>query len=100
MDEESSRPLIRQAVEAGISSLTEPMCRSTGRTEEIVGRARSDFGNREGLVIASKVQGRVHEGPNGTVLSRKAIMVEVQPSRSRRGMDPAWTSSRYTAGIH
>jgi aryl-alcohol dehydrogenase-like predicted oxidoreductase len=39
------------------------------------------------LVIATKVHGRMHDGPNGAGLSRKAIMAEVDASLSRLGTD-------------
>jgi 1-deoxyxylulose-5-phosphate synthase len=87
LDEESSRPLIRQAVEAGINFFDTANVYSAGSSEEIVGRALSDFGRRDELVIATKVHGRMHEGPNGAGLSRKAIMAEVDASLTRLGTD-------------
>jgi aryl-alcohol dehydrogenase-like predicted oxidoreductase len=87
LDEESSRPLIRQAVEAGINFFDTANVYSAGSSEEIVGRALSDFSRRDELVIATKVQGRMYEGPNGAGLSRKAIMAEVDASLSRLGTD-------------
>src|SRR5215207_918532 len=87
LDEESSRPLIRQAVEAGINFFDTANVYSAGTSEEIVGRALRDFGRRDELVIATKVHGRMHDGPNGAGLSRKAIMAEVDASLSRLGAD-------------
>jgi 1-deoxyxylulose-5-phosphate synthase len=87
LDEESSRPLIRQAVEAGINFFDTANVYSAGSSEEIVGRALSDVGRRDEFVIATKVHGRMHEGPNGAGLSRKAIMAEVDASLSRLGTD-------------
>jgi 1-deoxyxylulose-5-phosphate synthase len=87
LDEESSRPLIRQAVETGINFFDTANVYSAGSSEEIVGRALSDFGRRNELVIATKVHGRMHEGPNGAGLSRKAIMAEVDASLTRLGTD-------------
>jgi aryl-alcohol dehydrogenase-like predicted oxidoreductase len=55
LDEESSRPLIRQAVEAGINFFDTVKVYSAGTSEEIVGRALRDFGRRDELVIATKV---------------------------------------------
>ena len=83
LDEESSRPLIRQAVEAGINFFDTANVYSAGSSEEIVGRALKDFGRRDGFVIATKVHGRMHDGPNGEGLSRKAIMAEVDASLLR-----------------
>ena len=87
LDEESSRPLIGQAVEAGINFFDTANVYSAGSSEEIVGRALSDIGRRDEFVIATKVHGRMHEGPNGAGLSRKAIMAEVDASLSRLGTD-------------
>jgi 1-deoxyxylulose-5-phosphate synthase len=87
LDEESSRPLIRQAIEAGINFFDTANVYTAGSSEEIVGRALSDFGRRDELVIATKVHGRMHQGPNGAGLSRKAIMAEVDASLSRLGTD-------------
>jgi 1-deoxyxylulose-5-phosphate synthase len=60
---------------------------SAGSSEEIVGRALKEFGRRDELVIATKVHGRTHEGPNGAGLSRKAIMAQVDASLSRLSTD-------------
>ena len=87
LDEESSRPLIRQAVEAGINFFDTANVYSAGTSEEIVGRALRDFGRRDELVIATKVHGRMHDGPNGAGLSRKAFMAEVDASLARLGAD-------------
>ena len=87
LDEEGSRPLIRQALEAGINFFDTANVYSTGTSEEIVGRALRDFGRRDELVIATKVHGRMHDGPNGAGLSRKSIMAEVDASLSRLGTD-------------
>ena len=85
--EEASRPLIRRAVESGINFFDTANVYSAGSSEEIVGRALKDFGRRDELVIATKVHGRMHNGPNGGGLSRKAILGEVEASLSRLGTD-------------
>ena len=87
LDEDASRPLIRQAIEAGITTFDTANVYSAGSSEEIVGRALKDFGRREELVIATKVHGRMHDGPNGAGLSRKAIMTEIDASLARLGTD-------------
>ena len=87
LDEESSRPLIRQALEAGINFFDTANAYSAGTSEEIVGRALRDFGPRDELGIATKVYSRMHDGPNGAGLSRKAIMAEVDASLSRLGTE-------------
>jgi len=87
LGEEASRPLIRRAVESGINFFDTANVYSAGSSEEIVGRALKDFGRRDELVIATKVHGRMHDGPNGGGLSRKAILGEVEASLSRLGTD-------------
>ncbi|WP_405975512.1 aldo/keto reductase [Streptomyces sp. NBC_00988] len=87
LDEEASRPLIRQALEAGINFLDTANVYSDGTSEEITGRALKDFARRDEVVLATKVHGRMHDGPNGSGLSRKAIMTEIDHSLERLGTD-------------
>jgi 1-deoxyxylulose-5-phosphate synthase len=87
LDEEASRPLIRRAVEAGITFFDTANVYSDGSSEEIVGRALGEMTRREEVVIATKVHGRMRPGPNGAGLSRKAIMTEVDASLTRLGTD-------------
>jgi aryl-alcohol dehydrogenase-like predicted oxidoreductase len=87
LDEEEARPFIRRAVEAGINFFDTANVYSDGTSEEIVGRALRDFARREEIVLATKVHGRMHEGPNGAGLSRKAIMTEIENSLRRLGTD-------------
>jgi aryl-alcohol dehydrogenase-like predicted oxidoreductase len=87
IDEESSRPLIRQALEAGINFLDTANSYSDGHSEEIVGRAIRDFARREDIVLATKVFNRMRPGPNGAGLSRKAIFAEIDASLKRLGTD-------------
>jgi aryl-alcohol dehydrogenase-like predicted oxidoreductase len=87
LDEDAARPLIRQALEAGINFLDTANVYSDGTSEEIVGRALKEYARREEIVLATKVHGRMHEGPNGGGLSRKAIMAEIDHSLRRLGTD-------------
>jgi aryl-alcohol dehydrogenase-like predicted oxidoreductase len=87
LDEEASRPLLRQAVEAGINFFDTANVYSDGTSEEIVGRALKEFTRREEVVIAPKVFNRMRPGPNGAGLSRKAIMTEIDASLTRLGTD-------------
>ncbi|MDQ4502968.1 aldo/keto reductase [Sinomonas sp. ASV322] len=87
LSEEESRPLIKQAVEAGINFFDTANVYSDGTSEEIVGRALKDFADRDWVVLATKVHGRMHPGPNGAGLSRKAIMSEIDASLRRLGTD-------------
>lgn len=87
LDEEQSRPLLRQAIEAGINFFDTANVYSDGSSEEILGRALKDFARREEIVIATKVCGRMRPGANGAGLSRKAILHEIDESLRRLGTD-------------
>lgn len=87
LDEEGSRALIRQALEAGINFLDTANSYSGGTSEEIVGRAIRDFARRDEIVLATKVFNRMRPGPNGSGLSRRAIFSEIDASLTRLGTD-------------
>ncbi|KVM93052.1 aldo/keto reductase [Burkholderia stagnalis] len=87
LDEDASRPLIRQALDAGINFFDTANMYSEGTSEEIVGRALRDFAKRDDVVIATKVFHRMRPGPNGAGLSRKAILTEIDHSLKRLGTD-------------
>lgn len=87
LDEETSRPFIRKALDLGINFFDTANVYSDGTSEEIVGRALNDYARREEVVIATKVHGRMSPGPNGAGLSRKAILKEVDHSLQRLGTD-------------
>jgi aryl-alcohol dehydrogenase-like predicted oxidoreductase len=74
LDEDASRALIRQALDAGINFFDTANSYSGGTSEEIVGRAIRDFVRRDEIVLATKVFNRTRPGPNGAGLSRKAIL--------------------------
>jgi len=87
LQEDEARPLIKQAIEAGINFFDTANVYAAGTSEEITGRALKDFGNRDNIVLATKVHGRMSEGPNGQGLSRKAILQEIDNSLRRLGTD-------------
>jgi aryl-alcohol dehydrogenase-like predicted oxidoreductase len=87
LDEERSRPIIKKALELGINFFDTANVYAHGTSEEIVGRALKDYANRDEIVLATKIRGRMHEGPNGEGLSRKAIMSEIDKSLKRLGTD-------------
>ncbi|MFE2826536.1 aldo/keto reductase [Streptomyces sp. NPDC059271] len=87
LDEEASRPLIRRALEAGVTFFDTANVYSDGTSEEIVGQALAEYARRDEIVLASKVNGAMHEGPNGRGLSRKAIMTEIDNSLRRLDTD-------------
>ena len=87
LDAEQARPLVKRALEVGVNFFDTANVYSDGTSEEIVGRALKDFAARDEVVIATKVNGRMHDGPNGAGLSRKAIMAEIDHSLRRLGTD-------------
>lgn len=87
LNEEESRPFIRKALESGINFFDTANVYSDGTSEEIVGRALKEFANRDEIVVATKVHGKMRQGANGGGLSRKAIMTEIDHSLRRLGMD-------------
>ena len=87
MGEAASRPFIRKALDLGINFFDTANVYSDGTSEEIVGKALLDYARRDEVVIATKVHGRMHPGPNGAGLSRKAIFAEIDASLKRLGTD-------------
>ena len=87
LNEECSRPIIKKAIELGINFFDTANVYSDGTSEEIVGRVLKEYANRDEIVIATKVNFRMHQGPNGAGLSRKAIMSEIDNSLRRLGTD-------------
>ena len=88
LEEQESRPLIRQAIEAGINFFDTADVYSLGVSEEILGRALKDFGPpRDRLVVATKVFGVMGDDPNQRGLSRKHIHHAIDDSLRRLQMD-------------
>lgn len=85
--EDEARTVIRTALDLGINFFDTANVYNDGTSEEILGRAVRDYMNRDEVVIATKVHGRMHDGPNGAGLSRKAILSEIDKSLSRLGLD-------------
>jgi aryl-alcohol dehydrogenase-like predicted oxidoreductase len=87
LPEEESRPFIRQALEAGITTFDTADVYSDGTSEEIVGRALKEYATRDEVVIATKVHGRMGPGPNQAGLSRAHILSAIDASLRRLGTD-------------
>ncbi|WLQ07234.1 aldo/keto reductase [Arthrobacter oryzae] len=82
-----AEPVFRQAVELGITFWDTANVYGFGSSEEIVGRAIRKYTRREDVVLATKVHFKMHDGPGGSGLSRKAVMEQVDASLSRLGTD-------------
>ncbi|WP_210480108.1 aldo/keto reductase [Naasia sp. SYSU D00948] len=87
LPEEESRPFLRRAVEAGITTFDTADVYSAGTSEEIVGRALAEYARRDEVVIATKVHGRMGPGPNDAGLSRAHILSAIDDSLRRLGTD-------------
>ncbi|MGH8142749.1 MAG: aldo/keto reductase [Steroidobacteraceae bacterium] len=87
LSESDSRPFIRYALEAGINFFDTANVYSDGASEQVLGRALKEFARRDEIVLATKVWGRMHPGPNGAGLSRKAILAQIDASLQRLGCD-------------
>jgi aryl-alcohol dehydrogenase-like predicted oxidoreductase len=92
LNEDASRPLIRQALEAGINFFDTANTYSDGTSEEILGPALKEFARRDEIVLATKVffpMGNRADAkkPNGSGLSRKTICQSIDASLLRLGAD-------------
>lgn len=87
LDEDNSRPIIQKALELGVNFFDTANVYSLGRSEEILGSALKDFAKRDEVVIATKVHGKMSDAPNGSGLSRKAILSEIDNSLKRLRTD-------------
>lgn len=87
LDEDAAQPFFRQAIELGVTFWDTANTYQLGSSEEYVGRAIKRYARREDIVLATKVFGRMHDGPGGQGLSRKAILEQVEASLTRLGTD-------------
>ncbi|WP_326779444.1 aldo/keto reductase [Streptomyces sp. NBC_01445] len=87
LTEDKAAPFFRQAVELGLTFWDTANVYQAGTSEEIVGRAIREYSRREDIVLATKVRGKMHDGPGGEGPSRKAILEKVDASLTRLGTD-------------
>ena len=85
--EADSEPIIRRAVEGGITFFDTADVYNGGESEVVTGRVLPKLLSREELVIATKVRMRTMPGENGVGLSRKHIMASIDGSLRRLGLD-------------
>jgi 1-deoxyxylulose-5-phosphate synthase len=85
--DDAAQPFFEQAVELGITFWDTSNNYQAGTSEEVVGRAIRRYSRREDIVLATKVFGRMHDGPGGSGLSRKAILEQIDASLTRLGTD-------------
>jgi aryl-alcohol dehydrogenase-like predicted oxidoreductase len=88
LDETDAEPIVRRAVEGGITFFDTADVYNGGESEVVTGRVLQRlFGMREEYVVATKVHGRTMPGPNGRGLSRKHILASIDASLERLGLD-------------
>ncbi|HEY2388544.1 MAG TPA: aldo/keto reductase [Candidatus Binatia bacterium] len=88
IDEQAAEPIVRAAVEGGITFFDTADVYNGGQSEIVTGNLlRKLFGMREEYVLATKVHGRTMPGENGRGLSRKHIMASIDASLGRLGLD-------------
>ena len=87
LDLDAARPLIRQALEAGITTFDTANMYSHGSSEEIVGKVLAELTSRDNVIIATKVYYPMGSGPKDAGLSRAAIFAQVEQSLRRLQTD-------------
>src|SRR5215218_7953747 len=87
LDEDAAEPIVRAAVEGGITFFDTADVYSNGASEIVTGRLLPKFLARDQLVLATKVHGQMTPGPTGRGLSRKHILSAIDASLERLGMD-------------
>src|SRR5579862_9552201 len=86
--EKEAEPIVRRAVEGGITFFDTADVYNNGHSEVITGHLLPKlFGMREEYVVATKVHGQTMPGENGSGLSRKHIMASIDASLTRLGLD-------------
>ena len=88
LDEKGAEPIVRRAVEGGITFFDTADVYNGGQSEVITGKLlRKLFEMREEYVVATKVHGQTMPGENGRGLSRKHIMASIDASLKRLELD-------------
>src|SRR5580704_150877 len=88
LEEQDAEPIVRRAVEGGITFFDTADVYNGGQSEIITGRLLPKlFGMREEYVVATKVHGQTMPGENGRGLSRKHVMASIDASLKRLELD-------------
>jgi aryl-alcohol dehydrogenase-like predicted oxidoreductase len=87
LDEAAAEPIVRRAVEGGITFFDTADVYSGGASEVATGRLLPKYISRDEVVVATKVNGAMTPGPNGRGLSRKHVLSAIDASLQRLGMD-------------
>lgn len=88
VQQDEADAILRKAVDSGINFVDTANVYSEGRSEIITGQAIRNLGlPRDEIVVATKVFGRVGQGPNATGASRVHILDQVKQSLRRLQVD-------------
>jgi len=88
LDEAAAEPIVRRAVEGGVTFFDTADVYNGGQSEVVTGSLlKKLFGMREEYVVATKVHGRTMPGENGRGLSRKHILASIEASLKRLELD-------------
>ncbi len=87
LDESDSLPFFKRAIEHGITFFDTADMYSSGKSEEVVGRAVKQYTVRDQIVIATKAFYPMGEGPNDRGLSRRHLMDAIDASLRRLGTE-------------
>jgi 1-deoxyxylulose-5-phosphate synthase len=87
IDEDAAEPIVRAAVEGGVTFFDTADAYSGGASEVATGRLVPKFLSRDEAVVATKVFMPVGPGENGGGLSRKHILSGIDRSLKRLKMD-------------
>ena len=88
LPQEQVNALVKQSVDGGINFIDTANVYSEGLSEQMTGQSIRDLGlKRDDLVIATKVRGKMGEGPNDSGLTKKHILQQADESLQRLNMD-------------
>jgi 1-deoxyxylulose-5-phosphate synthase len=88
LTEDAAEPIVRQAVEAGVTLFDTADMYCDGVSEQITGRLLGRlFPHRDDFVVATKLYYPMGPGPNDRGLSRKHILASIDGSLRRLGTD-------------
>jgi 1-deoxyxylulose-5-phosphate synthase len=87
LDEAATEPIVRAAVDAGITFFDTADAYSDGASEVATGRLLPKFLDRDEFVVATKVYMPMGKGENARGLSRKHILSGIDASLRRLSMD-------------
>jgi len=87
LPEEEAEPIVRRAVEGGITFFDTADVYNGGQSEVVTGRVLPKLLTREEMVVATKVCMQTMPGENGRGLSRKHVLASIDASLGRLGMD-------------